>query len=101
MYLLEQSFEGQSFLILTSRSRVWPVNHLNHHGLDKLIHGSERALGEKDEGILIDGQKKRKSAKKDGQSQKAEKIDVIQCMCANIPRCCSVSAITREKTIKL
>ena len=36
--------------------------------LDELIHGSEtakRALGEKDEGILIDAQKKRKSTKKD------------------------------------
>ena len=35
--------------------------------LDELIHGSEtakRALREKDEGILIDGQKKRKSTKK-------------------------------------
>ena len=36
--------------------------------LDELIHGSEtakRTLREKDEGILIDGQKKRKSTKKD------------------------------------
>ena len=49
--------------------------------LDELIHGSEtakRALREKDEGILIDGQKKRKSTKKkQRQSQKAEKIDLI------------------------
>ena len=30
-YLLEQSFKGQSFLILTNRSRVWPVNHLYHN----------------------------------------------------------------------
>ena len=29
-YSLEQSFEGQSLLILTNRSRVWPVNYLNH-----------------------------------------------------------------------
>ena len=27
---LEQSFQGQSLLTLTSRSRVWPVNHFNH-----------------------------------------------------------------------
>ena len=49
--------------------------------LDELIHGSEtakRALREKDEGILIDGQKKCKSTKKrQRQSQKAEKIDFI------------------------
>ena len=39
--------------------------------LDELIHDSEtakRALGEKDEGILIDGRKKRKSTKKDKDS---------------------------------
>ena len=64
--------------------------------LDELIHGSEtteRTLREKDEGIFIDGQKKRKSTKKDKDSLKKR---------ANIPRCCSVSAITtREKTIKL
>ena len=30
MSSLEESFEGQSLLILTNRSRVWPVNHLNH-----------------------------------------------------------------------
>ena len=45
--------------------------------LDELIHGSEtakRALREKDEGILIDGQTKRKST---NWSQKAEKIDLI------------------------
>ena len=49
--------------------------------LDELIHGSEtakRALREKDEGILIDGQKNRKSTKKrQRQSQKAEKIGLI------------------------
>ena len=28
---IEQNLEVQSFLILTSRSRVWPVNHLYHH----------------------------------------------------------------------
>ena len=70
--------------------------------LDELIHGSEtvkRALREKDEGILIDGQKKRKSTKKDKGSLKKQKNRLD--MCANIPRCCSVSAITREKTIKL
>ena len=36
--------------------------------LDEIIHAGEtakRALGEKDKGILIDGQKKRKSTKKD------------------------------------
>ena len=45
--------------------------------LDELIHGSEtakRALREKDEGILIDGQTKRKST---NWSQKAEKIDFM------------------------
>ena len=44
--------------------------------LDELIHGSEiakRALREKDEGILIDGQKKRKSTKKDKDSLKKQK----------------------------
>ena len=49
--------------------------------LDELIHGSgtaKRALREKDEGILIDGQKKRKSTKKrQRQSQEAKKIDLI------------------------
>ena len=49
--------------------------------LDELIHGSEtakRALREKDEGILIDGQKKRKSTKKDKDSlKKQKKIDSI------------------------
>ena len=46
--------------------------------LDELIHGSEtakRALGEKDEGILIDGQKKRKSTKKDNLI-KQKKLDL-------------------------
>ena len=80
-YSLEQSFEGQSFLILTNRSRVWPVNHWNHHRLDELIHGSEtakRALREKDEGILIDRQKTRKSTTKDKDSlKKQKKIDLI------------------------
>ena len=70
--------------------------------LDEIIDGSEtakRALGEKDEGILIDGQgsgnrpKKTKTISKSGKNR----LD----MCANIPRCCSASAITREKTIKL
>ena len=44
--------------------------------LDELIHGSEtakRALREKDEGILIDGQKKRKSTKRDKDSLKKQK----------------------------
>ena len=77
-YLLEQCFAGQSFLILNKRSCVWPVNHLNHHRLKELIHGSEtakRALREKNEGILIDGQK-RKSTKKDSLI-KQRKIDLI------------------------
>ena len=44
--------------------------------LDELIHGSEtakRALREKDEGIVIDGQKKRKSTKRDKDSLKKQK----------------------------
>ena len=44
--------------------------------LDELILGSEnvkRALREKDEGILIDGQKKRKLTKKDKYSLKKQK----------------------------
>ena len=44
--------------------------------LDELIHGSgtaKRALREKDEGILIDGQKKRKSTKRDKDSLKKQK----------------------------
>ena len=49
--------------------------------LDKLIHGSEtakRVLREKEDGILIDGQKKQKlTQKRQRQSQKAEKIDLI------------------------
>ena len=68
--------------------------------LDELIHGSEtakRALGEKDEGILIDGQKKRPKKTKTVSKSRKNRLD----MCANIPRCSSVSAITREKTIKL
>lgn len=69
--------------------------------LNELIYGSEtakRALREKDEGVLIDGQKKRKSTKKDKVSKsRKNRLD----MYANIPRCCPVSAITREKTIKL
>ena len=47
--------------------------------LDKIIHGSgttKRALGEKDEGILIDGQRKRKSTNKDN-LKKQKKIDLI------------------------
>ncbi len=28
---IEQNSEGQSFLILSNRSRVWPVSHLYHH----------------------------------------------------------------------
>ena len=70
--------------------------------LDELIHGSETAktaLREKDEGTLIDGQKKRKSPKKDKDRLKKQKNRLD--MCANIPRCCSVSPITRDKTIKL
>ena len=31
LHLIKQSFEGQSFPILTNRSRVWLVNHLYHH----------------------------------------------------------------------
>ena len=76
---------------------------LNHiYRLDELSHASEpgkRALKEKDEGILIDGQKKRKSTNKDKDNLKKQKNRLEKC--ANIPRCCSVSAITREKTIKL
>ena len=30
-YSLEQRFEGQRFPIMTCRSRVWPVNFLQHH----------------------------------------------------------------------
>jgi len=44
--------------------------------LDELIHGSKtakRALREKDEEILIDGQKKRKSTKKDIDNLKKQK----------------------------
>ena len=44
--------------------------------LDEIIHGSETvkwALGEKDEGILIDVQKKRKSTKKDKDNLKKQK----------------------------
>ena len=44
--------------------------------LDELIHGSEtakRTLREKDEGILIDGRKKRKSTKKDKNNPKKQK----------------------------
>ncbi|CAH3124378.1 unnamed protein product [Porites lobata] len=79
--------------------------------LDELIHGSEtakRTLREKDEGILIDGQKKRKSTKKDTEiDQKRQRQSIPKSrknrldMCPNIPRCCSLSAITREKAIKL
>ena len=37
-YSLEQSFKGQSLLILTNRSRVWPLHHLNHGGdLDAMM----------------------------------------------------------------
>ena len=71
--------------------------------LDELIHGSETAkwaLREKDEGILTDGQKKRKSTKKKTKTVSKSRKNTLD-MCANIPRCCSVSAITREKTIKL
>ena len=70
--------------------------------LDVLIHDNEtakRALRGKNEGILTDGQKKRKSTKKTKTLSKSGKNRLA--MCANIPRCCSVSAITREKTIKL
>ena len=28
---IQQNFKGQSFLFLTKRSRVWPVNHLYHY----------------------------------------------------------------------
>ena len=58
-----------------------------------------RALREKDEGILIDGRKKRNRPKQTKTIPKSRKnrLDLY----ANIPRCCSVSAITREKTIKL
>ena len=49
--------------------------------LDEPIHGSEaamRALREKDEEILIDGQKKRKSTKKDKDNlKKQKKLDLI------------------------
>ncbi|CAH3183294.1 unnamed protein product [Porites lobata] len=59
-----------------------PVIYMIYRGrkyldrLDELIHGSEtakRALREKEEGILIDGQKKRKSTKKDKDSLKKQK----------------------------
>ena len=50
--------------------------------LAELIHGSEtakRALREKDEGILIDEQKKRKSTKKDKDSLKKQKNRLDMC----------------------
>ena len=50
----------QLFIRFTAEGNIWTDR-------DELIHGSEtakRALREKDEGILIDGQKKRKSTKK-------------------------------------
>ena len=59
---------------------------VRNRGVRELIHDSEtakRALREKDKGIFIDGQKKRKSTKKDKDSR--------------IPSNCSVSAITRER----
>ena len=37
---IKQSFEGQSFPILTNRSRVWLVNHLYHHSI--LLSASDR-----------------------------------------------------------
>ena len=58
---------------------------VRNRGVREVIHDSEtakRALREKDKGIFIDGQKKRKSTKKDKDSR--------------IPRNCSVSAKTRE-----
>ena len=30
-HLIKQSFEGQSFSILTNRSHVWLINRLYHH----------------------------------------------------------------------
>ena len=50
--------------------------------LDELNHGSEtakRAFREKDEGILIDGQERQKSTKKDNDNltEKQEKLDSI------------------------
>ena len=59
-----------------------------------------RALRQKDEGILIDGQKKCKYRPKKTKTISKSRKNRLD-MCANIPRCCSVSAITREKTIKL
>ena len=47
--------------------------------LDEIVHGNEtskRALGEKDEGIFIDGQKKRKSTKKDKDNLNKQKHTV-------------------------
>ena len=51
--------------------------------LDELIHGSEtakRALREKDEGILIDGQKKQKSTKKDKDNLQKQKKKDLMCV---------------------
>ena len=73
------SFEGSpSFLGLELPVRIYKMYSERKYldRLDELIHGSEtakRALREKDEGILIDGQKKRKSTKKDKDSLKKQK----------------------------
>ena len=64
--------------------------------LNELIHGSEtakRALREKDEGVLIDGQEKRKSTKKDKVS-KSRKIDLI---CVQIFQDAAQCPLQRER----
>ena len=51
--------------------------------MDEIIHGSgtaKRALEEKDEAILIDGQRKRKSTKKDKDNLKKQKKKDLICV---------------------
>ena len=59
---------------MSTHASFWFLTVLKYlYRLDQLIHGTEtvkRVLREKDEGILIDGQKKRKSTKKDKDSLK-------------------------------
>ena len=71
--------------------------------LDELINGSETAKSalreREDEGILVNGQqKKRKSTKKEKVNKSRKRK--FQ-MCATVQSCRSVSALTRVKTIKL
>ena len=41
-YKIDQSFKGQSVLILTNKSHVWPVNHLYHQFENTISHGVNR-----------------------------------------------------------